>query len=97
MTIERPVRASAVKEIVWLKKDLRLVDHEPFAMAADSGHEVVPLFIYEPEVMAAADFSNRHFLFQNECLKELDDSLAELGGGLVLRSGEAHEVFSLRL
>lgn len=83
-----------MKDVVWLKKDLRVVDHEAFFTAVESGNEVVALFIYEPEVMGAADFSRRHFLFQNECLEELDGVLGKMGGGVVFRTGEAVEVLA---
>ena len=38
--------------IVWFKRDLRIEDHAPLAMAARSG-QVLPLYIVEPELRPA--------------------------------------------
>ncbi|MEM9081438.1 MAG: deoxyribodipyrimidine photo-lyase, partial [Verrucomicrobiota bacterium] len=80
-------------EIVWLKKDLRVADHEALWRAAGTGNGVVVVFVYEREVMEAGDFSGRHFLFQEECLREVDEELRKLGGELVTRVGVVEEVF----
>ena len=40
--------------IVWFKKDLRIVDHKPLHEAYKSGL-VLPLYIYEPEIIEADD------------------------------------------
>jgi len=77
--------------VVWFKKDLRVCDHAPLVAAAAAGN-VVPLFIYEPDVLTAADFSRRHLQFANGCLFELRRELRRLGGDLILRTGDAVEI-----
>ena len=75
-------------QIVWFKRDLRTVDHEPLARAAAAG-PVLPLYILEPLLWREPDASGRHYAFLAESLAELAGALAGLGQPLVLRTGEA--------
>lgn len=79
-------------ELVWFKRDLRVGDHAPLVEAARRG-PIVALYLYEPSVMGAPDFSFRHLTFINESLVELETALAARGGRLVTRIGEAVGVF----
>lgn len=77
---------------VWLKRDLRLADHEPLAEAigqSRGGGGVLAVFLYEPEVLAQPEWSPAHTAFQAECLRELEPQLAAVGVRLVTRRGEA--------
>ncbi len=74
--------------IVWFKRDLRTADHRPLAQAAQRGL-VLPLYIIEPSLHAAEDYSPRHWAFTRECLLSLRNHLADLGAPLVVRWGEA--------
>ncbi|MEM9305567.1 MAG: FAD-binding domain-containing protein, partial [Pseudomonadota bacterium] len=74
--------------VVWLKRDLRLLDHAPLAAAA-ADEETVVLFIYEPEILASPEFETSHLLFINACLAELARGLEARGARLQTRHGEA--------
>lgn len=78
--------------VVWFKRDLRILDHEPLAEAARRGR-VLPLFIYEPGIWAGEDYDPRHWVFARQCLVELGSRLRRLGAPLVVRAGDAVEVF----
>jgi deoxyribodipyrimidine photo-lyase len=75
-------------QIVWFKRDLRVVDHAPLAAAAARG-PVLPLFLVEPELWREPDASGRHWAFLRESLLELRVALAGMGAPLVVRTGEA--------
>ncbi len=77
--------------VVWFKKDLRIADHQPLAIAAREG-SVVCLFIHEPEWWATPECDGSHRIFLSECLADLDASLRRLGVGLLQRYGNATEV-----
>lgn len=79
-------------EVVWFKRDLRVRDHAPLAEAAARG-PVLPLYIVEPSVRAAPDSAPRHWDFLCRSLVELRENLRALGQPLVVRPGEAVEVF----
>jgi len=78
--------------IVWFKRDLRVEDHVPLVEAAAAGR-VLALYIVEPEYWRLPDASGRHWAPLVESLRDLDRDLRAMGGGLVLRVGDAVEVF----
>ena len=79
-------------QVVWFKRDLRVYDHRPLVEAAQRG-PVLPLYIVEPSVVEAPDFSAAHWTFVRECLGELRARLADRGQPLVVRRGEAVDTF----
>lgn len=74
--------------VVWFKRDLRIVDHAPLAAAARAGR-VLPLYIAEPALWAQPDASGRQWAFAAECLGELQTALAGLGQPLSVVVGDA--------
>jgi deoxyribodipyrimidine photo-lyase len=78
--------------VVWFKRDLRVQDHQPLLLASKHG-AVLPLYIVEPSLISSQDASLRHYLFVRRALTELRQRLAELGQPLVVRVGEAVDVF----
>ena len=80
-------------ELVWFKRDLRIHDHRPLLEASLRGAPVLPLYIIEPSVQQAPDFHPCHWTFIEASLRELSANLQALGQPLVIRTGEAVEVF----
>lgn len=76
-----------VLQVVWYKRDLRVVDHAPLVEAARAG-PVLPLYVVEPELWRQPDHSGRQWAFTVECLESLRAELAALGQPLVVRVGE---------
>ncbi len=69
-------------QLVWLKRDLRLQDHEPLRRAlseATAESPVLLCYLHEPEFLRAADASAQQVGFVEETLDELDTHLARLG------------------
>jgi deoxyribodipyrimidine photo-lyase len=74
--------------ILWFRRDLRLDDLPALAAAAGAGADgVVPMFVVDPSLLAAAGPNRRHFLA--DALRALD---RELDGTLVLRCGDPRQV-----
>ena len=61
--------------IVWLKRDLRLMDHEPLLRAQQEGIPFLILFCFEPSVMQYDDSDVRHWRFISESLVEMRNRL----------------------
>lgn len=80
--------------VVWFKRDLRLTDHAPLAMAAASGEPVLALYIVEPGLWQQPDSSSRQWAFLRECLEDLDAGLRQRGNRLVVMTGEAVDVLA---
>ncbi len=78
-------------QIVWFKRDLRIEDHRPLALAAAQG-PVLPLYIAEPILWAQQDASARQWEFAAECLDELQQALSKLGQALCVMKGDAVSV-----
>jgi deoxyribodipyrimidine photo-lyase len=72
--------------LVWLKRDLRVRDHQPLFDASRRG-PVVCLYVYEPELLGAEEFDPAHLVFINESLDELDRGLRARGGRITYRVG----------
>lgn len=61
--------------VVWFKKDLRLEDHEALFEALQHNEPVLLLYIFEPSLRADYHYSQRHFDFIKQSLKELQSDL----------------------
>lgn len=81
-----------MSELVWFKRDLRIADHAPLTEALRHG-PVLGVYLYEPSIMGADDFSFRHLTFINESLEVLREDFAGRGGRLITQVGEAVAVF----
>lgn len=79
-------------EVVWFKRDLRVYDHAPLSLAA-SRSPIIPLYIFEPELWRQKDMSYRHYLFLKSSLVDLDKQLLCLGSSLVIKVGNADDIF----
>ncbi len=73
--------------VVWFKRDLRVFDHAPLVAAAKH-RQVLPLYVYEPELVRAPDCAPQHIHFINECLSDLDQALSARGSPLLIQYGE---------
>ena len=78
-------------QVVWFKRDLRLVDHQPLLHACRRG-PVLPLVVVEPELWQQADASARQWAFCAESLEDLRQGLARLGQPLIVRTGSVEAV-----
>lgn len=79
--------------IVWFKKDLRIEDNEALVQASRQGISIMPLYILEPELWHQPDMSYRHYILLQDCIVELNQSLSMLGQRLIIKVGNAVDVF----
>jgi deoxyribodipyrimidine photo-lyase len=75
------------RQLVWLKRDLRLGDHPPLAAAAVRG-PVLVLYVFDPAQWGQPTYHRRHFEFVLGSLREFESGLRERGGALLVRVGE---------
>ncbi|MEM6597525.1 MAG: FAD-binding domain-containing protein [Cyanobacteria bacterium P01_C01_bin.69] len=78
-------------QIVWLKKDFRLFDHQCFTSAAKKG-PVLPLYVVEPNYWKLEDTSYRQYVFLKGCVEETAEELKAMGATLAVASGDVVEV-----
>lgn len=79
--------------IVWLKRDLRLRDHAPLKQAAQTGHRVLLLYIFEPMLLNDPHYSERHWRFVQQSLDDLDSQLSSYQCRVLVACGNARTVF----
>ena len=81
--------------MVWLKRDLRLEDHAPLHEAFKGRLPVLLLYVFEPSLMQAPQYSERHWRFVYESLLEMQSDLQTKGKRLHILHGEVLEIFQL--
>ncbi|MBC6365289.1 deoxyribodipyrimidine photo-lyase [Algoriphagus sp. AK58] len=79
--------------VVWLKRDLRLRDHEPLMEAIQAGLPVLLLYVFEPSLVAAPQSSDRHWRFVWESLQDLQSQLNPLQARVMVFYEEVPKVF----
>ena len=78
-------------QVVWFKRDLRVVDHPALSAAARAG-PVVGLYVFEPSLAHAPETDASHVGFVRESLTELRAALVARGSTLIVRVGEVVDV-----
>lgn len=79
--------------IVWLKRDLRLQDHEPLHRAEQVGLPYLIIYLFEPSIIQYPDTSPRHLQFVYHSIKSLNKQLKPYKRCVTSFYGEAIEVF----
>ena len=74
--------------IVWVKRDIRLADHEGFYLAEQVKNDYIPLYVFDPNELAGPDSSLRHRQFvyhslkDSSCAKTRNDCLGRYPQGI---------------
>ena len=79
--------------LVWFKRDLRLSDHAPLALA-QALPQALALFVIEPAWLQSPECHPRHVAHTLQCLAALRHSLAQRGLPLRVQVGEATQVLA---
>ena len=75
-----PMQQKQKISVVWLKRDLRLSDHEPLRQAIASGHPTLLLYSFEPALLNDPHYSARHWQFVQQSLDCINTQLAAFKG-----------------
>lgn len=78
--------------IVWLKRDLRLRDHEPLSRAIGAGLPIIVLYIDEPSQISSVFHDVRHWRFVTHSIDDLDQQLSEHKTSVTRAKGEVVDV-----
>ena len=80
--------------IVWLKRDLRTQDHAPFWHAEYRGGCYVPIYIFEPSVLAYPDSALSHQQFIYHSILDMNARLEKFKRSVIIFHAEAIDVFT---
>lgn len=87
--INKKVNAAAKTcNIVWLKRDLRLCDHEPLTKSIASGVTLL-YYAFEPLLVNDPHYEQRHWRFVLESIDDLNLQLAEFKTKVYVYCGDA--------
>ncbi|MCM2680985.1 FAD-binding domain-containing protein [Echinimonas agarilytica] len=79
--------------IVWLKRDLRLSDHQPLQRAIEANLPIILLYIFEPLQVSDPHYDVRHWRFVWQSLADLQNQLGQTNS-LTLVYQHAEQVFN---
>ncbi|MFK7774665.1 MAG: deoxyribodipyrimidine photo-lyase/cryptochrome family protein [Saprospiraceae bacterium] len=79
--------------LVWFKRDLRLIDHQPLKLAIETGDPIALIYIFEPSVIAAPQYDLRHWRFVWESLVDLNFSLKKSKAQVYIFHDEVLNIF----
>ncbi len=79
--------------VFWFRRDLRLIDNTALSQALSSGYPVLPVFIFDQNILneLANDDPRFNFIYQN--LKSIHQKLSKNGSSLLCKHGDPIEVF----
>ena len=80
-------------QILWFKKDLRVIDHMPLVRACENKIPVLPIYLIEPSFWKQPFSSKRHWSFIRDCLIDLQRDLIHLRSNLHVEIAEALNFF----
>lgn len=81
--------------VFWFRRDLRLHDNHGLFRALQASDDVLPLFIFDPEILNDLhDRDDRRVTFIYEALERMDAHLRKSGRSLTVRYGKPTEVFT---
>lgn len=79
--------------IVWLKRDLRTQDHEPFWHAEQAEEDYLVLYIFEPSIIDHPDTSLRHLQFCYHAIQDMNNELSNFQREVLMCFGDALKIF----
>ncbi|MBC2846195.1 cryptochrome/deoxyribodipyrimidine photo-lyase family protein [Winogradskyella flava] len=81
--------------VVWLKRDLRLEDNEAIANALKSSKTTLLLYVFEHLLLNDEHYSERHFNFIKESLRDLNSQLQTYNTKILTVTSDIQSVFNL--
>ena len=79
--------------LFWFRRDLRLEDNIGLHRALQSGNKVVPIFIFDTEIIENLDKKDARISFIYENLESLNKQLNDVGSSLLIKKGNTIDVW----
>lgn len=77
--------------IFWFRRDLRLEDNKGLYNALHSGNSVIPIFIFDDEILEKLPKNDARVTFIYDTLKDIDEKLKKEGSSLLVLKGKPLE------
>ena len=80
--------------IFWFRRDLRLDDNKALSEALKSGEKVIPIFIFDREILdLLEDKHDRRVDYIHQALEKINEALKDFGTSLQAYHGKPLEIF----
>jgi deoxyribodipyrimidine photo-lyase len=77
----------------WFRRDLRLEDNTALHHALNSGQKVIPVFIFDEEILDKLPKNDARVSFIYDKLSEINQELSKYGSGVLIKKGNPVEVW----
>ncbi|MCG7500284.1 DNA photolyase family protein [Tenacibaculum sp. Mcav3-52] len=74
--------------IFWFRRDLRLEDNKGLHEALQSGNKVIPLFVFDEDILESLPKNDARVTFIYETLQNLDEELKKHQSSLIVKKGK---------
>ncbi|MFK7923766.1 MAG: deoxyribodipyrimidine photo-lyase [Bacteroidia bacterium] len=81
------------KVAFWFRRDLRLDDNVGLAHALKSGKQVVPVFMFDREILDELPQNDARVDFIHRTITDLQKQLGALGSSMIVRYGMPHDIW----
>ena len=78
-------------DVVWFKRDLRTLDHEPLLKATASNNKTHCFFLIEPSRLQEPDCSPIHIQWELDCAIEIKQKIESIGGSFEITYSEVED------
>ncbi|KAG1668259.1 Deoxyribodipyrimidine photo-lyase [Nymphon striatum] len=78
--------------IVWFRNDLRLADNAALLAASQSGNPIICIYIFDDTADETTRYGGAQLWWLHHSLHSLRESLAKIGGKLILRRGIPEQI-----
>lgn len=79
--------------IFWFRRDLRLDDNVGFSKALEGEFPILPIFIFDTEILSELPEDDARVTFIHETLQGMRSELQEAGSSLAIYKGKPKDVF----
>ena len=79
--------------IVWLKRDIRTIDHEAFHIAELSKLPYIPIYIFDSDLIKHLDTSDRHLQFIYHSIIDINRKLSAYNKEVEIFYGKSENIF----
>ncbi|TDD97332.1 cryptochrome/photolyase family protein [Flavobacterium cellulosilyticum] len=79
--------------LFWFRRDLRLEDNAGLYFALESKYPVIPLFIFDEDILDSLPKNDARVGFIHECLSNININLNTFGSSLLIKKGKTQEIW----
>lgn len=79
--------------LFWFRRDLRLDDNVGLFFALESKYPVIPLFIFDEDILDSLPKEDARVAFIHESLSKINQKLQEFGSSILIKKGKTEGVW----